>query len=234
MITGERGLPHAELTWPVRLKIIQGVAQGLSYLHTELSSSDLPHGDLKSSNILINTDHEPILTGYGFYSLMSNAHAAQALIAFKSPEAVQNNQVTPKCDVYCLGIVILEIITGKFPSQYLNTGKGGIDIAQWVKSAIAEGREVELSDPDMTASAKDSMSSIKELIHIGAACVESNPQQRINIREVIRRIEEIQQQNGRGQTGQTTTTMPQSQTGEAIELMPSPRDGDAEIQVSQS
>ncbi|XP_055827783.1 pollen receptor-like kinase 3 [Solanum dulcamara] len=230
LLHGERGLPHAELTWPVRLKIIQGVAQGLSYLHTELSSSDLPHGDLKSSNILINTDHEPILTGYGFYSLMSNAHAVQALIAFKSPEAVQNNQVTPKCDVYCLGIVILEIITGKFPSQYLNTSKGGIDIAQWVKSAIAEGREVELSDPDMTASAKDSMSSIKELIHIGAACVESNPQQRINVREVIRRIEEIQQKNGGGQTGQTITTTPQSQTGQAIEIMPSP----AEIQVSQS
>ncbi|KAH0738362.1 hypothetical protein KY290_037067 [Solanum tuberosum] len=75
---------------------------------------------------------------------MNNAHAIQALIAFKSPEAVRNNQVTPKCDVYCLGIVILEIITGKFPSQYLNTGKEGIDISQWVKSAIAEGREAEL------------------------------------------------------------------------------------------
>ncbi|XP_049395366.1 pollen receptor-like kinase 3 [Solanum stenotomum] len=228
ILHGERGLPHAELTWPVRLNIIQGVAQGLNYLHTELASSDLPHGDLKSSNILISTNHEPILTGYGFCTLMNNAHAVQALIAFKSPEAVQNNQVTPKCDVYCLGIVILEIITGKYPSIYLNTGKGGIDIAQWAKSAIAEGRETELCDPDIITSAKDSMSSIKELIHISAACVESNPQQRINIREVIRRIEEIQQQNGVGQTGQTTT-MPQSQTGQAIEIMPSPRDGDAEI-----
>ncbi|XP_004236378.4 pollen receptor-like kinase 3 [Solanum lycopersicum] len=229
VLHGERGLPHAELTWPVRLKIIQGVAQGLNYLHTELASSDLPHGDLKSSNILINTNHEPILTGYGFCTLMNNAHAVQALIAFKSPEAVQNNQVTPKCDVYCLGIVILEIITGKYPSIYLNAGKGGIDIAQWAKSAIAEGREAELCDPDITASAKDSMSSIKELIHISAACVESNPQQRISIREVIRRIEEIQQQNG---VGRTTTS--QSQTGQAIEIMPSPRDGDAEIQVSES
>ncbi|KAG5619343.1 hypothetical protein H5410_019167 [Solanum commersonii] len=234
ILHGERGLPHAELTWPVRLNIIQGVAQGLNYLHTELASSDLPHGDLKSSNILISTNHEPILTGYGFCTLMNNAHAVQALIAFKSPEAVQNNQVTPKCDVYCLGIVILEIITGKYPSIYLNTGKGGIDIAQWAKSAIAEGRETELCDPDIIASAKDSMSSIKELIHISASCVESNPQQRINIREVIRRIEEIQQQNGVGQTGQTTTTTPQSQTGQAIERMPSPRDGDAEIQVSES
>lgn len=230
MITGERGLPHAELTWPVRLKIIRGIAEGLNYLHTELSSSDLPHGDLKSSNILINTDHEPIITGYGFYSLMSNSHAVQALIAFKSPEAAQSNQVTPKCDVYCLGIVILEIITGKFPSQYLNTGKGGIDIAEWVKSAIAEGREVELADPDMSASAKDSMSSIKELIHIGAACVESDPQQRIHIREVVTRIEEIQKQTGGGQTGQTTTT-PQSQTGQANEVMPPPGDRVTESQL---
>ncbi|CAN4087012.1 unnamed protein product [Withania somnifera] len=226
LLHGDRGLPHAELTWLVRLKILHGIAQGLSYLHTELSSSDLPHGDLKSSNILINTDHEPILTGYGFNTLMNNAHAVQALTAFKSPEAVQNNQVTPKCDVYCLGIVILEVVTGKFPSQYLNTGKGGIDIAQWVKSAIAEGREAELYDPDITVNAKDSM---KELIYIGAACVESNPQQRINIREVIRRLEEIQQQNVVGPTRQTTT--PQSQT---TEIMLSTRDEGAEIQVVQT
>ncbi|XP_009788384.1 pollen receptor-like kinase 3 [Nicotiana tabacum] len=214
LLHGDRGIPHAELNWPVRLKIVQGIAQGLSYLHTELAS-DLPHGDLKSSNILINTDHEPILTGYGFYTLINNAHAAQALIAFKSPEAVQNHQVTPKSDVYCLGIVILEILTGKFPSQYLNTGKGGIDIVQWVKSAIAEGREAELYDPDIIASAKNSTSQMKELLHIGAACVESNPQQRINITEVIRRIEEIQQQ-----------------TGQTIQIIPSLRDGCAEIPVS--
>ncbi|MCD7462655.1 hypothetical protein HAX54_049054 [Datura stramonium] len=234
LLHGDRGLPHAELTWPVRLKIVQGIAQGLSYLHTELASSDLPHGDLKSSNILINTDHEPVLTGYGFYSLMNTAYAVQALIAFNSPEAVQNQQVTPKCDVYCLGIVILEILTGKFPSQYLNNGKGGIDIAQWVKSAIAEGREDELYDPDITTSAKDSMSSMKELIHIGAACVESNPQQRINISEVIRRIKEIQQQQqqqkgggtDQSQTGHTTTTTT-PQTGQTIEI----GDGGDEIQV---
>ncbi|KAJ8553228.1 hypothetical protein K7X08_023906 [Anisodus acutangulus] len=210
LLHGDRGLAHAELTWPMRLKIVHGVAQGLNYLHTELGSFDLPHGDLKSSNILINTDHEPILTGYGFYSLMNNTHAVQALIALKSPEAVQNHQVTPKCDVYCLGIVILEIVTGKFPSQYLNDGKGGIDILQWVKSAIAEGREVELYDPDIMASTEDSISSMKELIHVGAACVESNPQQRIDIREVVRRIEELIQKHNeggtQGQTGQTTTS----------------------------
>ncbi|CAN4089159.1 unnamed protein product [Withania somnifera] len=216
LLHGDRGIPHAELTWALRLNILYGIAQGLNYLHTELPSSDLSHGDLKSSNILIKADHEPVLTGYGFNTLMNNAHAVQALIAFKSPEAVQNNQVTPKCDVYCLGIVILEVVTGKFPSLYLNTGKGGIDIAQWVQSAIAEGREAELYDPDIIVSEKDPMSSMKEVIHIGAACIESNPQQRINIREVIRRIGEIQQNVGgthQVQTRQTTTTTTsQSQT----------------------
>ncbi|KAM3267839.1 pollen receptor-like kinase 3 [Capsicum chacoense] len=236
LLHGDRGIPHAELTWPVRLKILLGVAEGLNYLHTELATSDLPHGDVKSSNILINTNHEPLLTGYGFYPLMNNSHAAQALLAFKSPEALQSNQVTPKCDVYCLGLVILEVVTGKFPAQYLNTGKGGIDIAQWVKTAVAEGREAELYDPDVLPSAKDSMSSMKELVHIGAACVEDHPQQRISIREVVRRIEEIQQQNGgstsRGQKGPTTT--PQSQSGQTIEIMPSATDEGPEIQVLQS
>ena len=148
LLTGDRGPSHAELDWPARLKIVQGIAKGMGYLHTEFASYDLPHGNLKSSNVLLGPDYEPLLVDYGFSPLVNPANLAQALCAYKAPEAV-NGQISPKCDVYCLGVVILEILTGKFPCQYLNHGKGGTDVVQWVASAISEGRESELLDPEI-------------------------------------------------------------------------------------
>uniref|UniRef100_A0A5B7CBE9 Protein kinase domain-containing protein n=1 Tax=Davidia involucrata TaxID=16924 RepID=A0A5B7CBE9_DAVIN len=210
LLHGDRGPSHAELNWPARLKIVQGIARGLGYLHTELASFDLPHGDLKSSNVLLGSDHEALLVDYGFNQLVNANQAVQTLFAYRSPEAIQRRQVSPKCDVYCLGIIILEILTGKFPCQYLNNGKGGTDVVQWVKSAISEGREAELFDPEI-ASSRNSLGGMERLLRIGADCAESNPEERLDIREAIRRIEEIQIQDGR-----------------TFELLPSLRDGYAD------
>ncbi|XP_075523308.1 pollen receptor-like kinase 3 [Primulina tabacum] len=190
LLHGDRGISHAKLNWPVRLKIVKGIARGLEYIHTELSTLELPHGDLKSNNVILTTDYEPLLTEYGFCSFIGSAQAAQELTAYKSPEAILHYEVSPKCDVYSLGVIILEILTGKFPSQYLSNGKGGIDLVQWVKSAVSEGREVDLFDPDI-ANTVNVISVMQQLVHIAVACTENNPEKRMDIREVVRRIEEV-------------------------------------------
>ncbi|XP_021828472.1 pollen receptor-like kinase 3 [Prunus avium] len=191
ILHGDRGPSHAELDWPTRLKIVQGTAKGLAYIHTEFASCDVPHGNLKSSNILLGPDYEPLLSDFAFGPLINTANVAQALFAYKAPEAAEHDRVSPKCDVYCLGIIILEIMTGKFPSQYLNNGKGGLDVIQWVRSAISEGRESELLDPEIS-STNSSLGEMEKLLHIGAACTESNPNQRLDMREAIIRIEQVQ------------------------------------------
>ncbi|KAK4343339.1 hypothetical protein RND71_036433 [Anisodus tanguticus] len=190
LLHGDRGVSHAELNWPTRLKIIQGVASGMCYLHSEFASYAVPHGNLKSSNILLNEKYEPLLSDYAFYPLINNTQIVQSLFAYKAPEAVTNQQLSPKCDVYCLGIIILEILTGKFPSQYPNNQKGGTDVVQWVQSAIADQRESELIDPEI-ASATDSIEQVVKLLHVGAACTVSDPDKRIDMKETLRRIEEI-------------------------------------------
>lgn len=173
------------------MKIIQGVASGMEFLHTEFAAYDLPHGNLKSSNILLKEDYEPVLNDYAFHPLINPSNAAQAMFAFKTPEYIDSQQISPKSDVYCLGIVILEILTGKFPSQYLSNGKGGIDVVQWVQSAIAEQREQELLDPEI-ASNIESVNQMLQLLQIGTDCTDSNPDRRPDIREAIRRILEVQ------------------------------------------
>ncbi|CAK9149477.1 unnamed protein product [Ilex paraguariensis] len=190
ILHGDRGISHAELNWQTRLKIIQGVARGMGFLHSEFASYELPHGNLKSSNVLLDSNYEPLLNDYAFHPLINNTQSVQSLFAFKSPEAILYQQLSPKSDVFCFGIIVLELLTGKFPSQYLNNQKGGTDVVQWVRSAISEKRESELIDPEIAA-ATDSIEQMEKTLHIGAACTESDHDKRIDMKEAIRRVEEI-------------------------------------------
>ncbi|XP_010535804.1 PREDICTED: pollen receptor-like kinase 3 [Tarenaya hassleriana] len=189
VLHGDRGICHSELTWPTRLKIIQGVVRGMQFLHEEFTSYELPHGNLKSSNVLLSENYEPLISDYAFLPLLQPENATQSLFAFKTPEFTQNQRVSAKSDVYCLGIIVLEILTGKFPSQYLNNGKGGTDIVQWVQTSISEGKEEELIDPEI-ASNTESVAQMIELLRIGASCIATNPDERLDMKETARRIKQ--------------------------------------------
>ncbi|KAG2311261.1 hypothetical protein Bca4012_025708 [Brassica carinata] len=187
VLHGDHGEYHSELTWATRLKIIKGVAQGMQYLHEEFASYDLPHGNLKSSNVLLSDTYKPVISDYAFLPFLEPNNASQTLFAYQTPEFAQKQQVSHKSDVYCLGIIVLEILTGKFPSQY---GKGGTDIVQWVQSSMAEHKEDELIDPEIV-NRTGSMQQMLELLRVGAACIASNPDERLDMREIVRRIEQV-------------------------------------------
>ncbi|XP_074280803.1 pollen receptor-like kinase 3 [Silene latifolia] len=188
---GDRGTCHSDLNWPTRLKIIKGIASGVQYIHAQFSSYDIPHGNLKSSNVLLTDTYEPLLSDYAFIKMVSVNQASQGMFAYKSPEGIESQQVSHKSDIYCLGIIILEVLTGKFPSQYLNAGKGGTDVIQWVQSAIGDKKEAESLDPEIVSSYGDSVPSMIELLHLGAACTESDPSRRPSLEDVLKRIEQI-------------------------------------------
>ncbi|KAF7843620.1 pollen receptor-like kinase 3 [Senna tora] len=202
LLHGDRGPSHEELDWPTRLKIVQGIVEGMLYLHTQLASCVLPHGNLKSSNILLGPNYEPMLVDFGFFPLINPPNLTQALFAYKTPEASQEGQVSPKSDVFCLGVVILEILSGKFPSQYHHNGNnGGTDVVEWAASAISEGRVLEMLDPQLENS-KDSLAEMERLLLVGVACTASNPEERLDMTEAFRRIEEIQIEGVQGSSAQ--------------------------------
>ncbi|KAK9075761.1 hypothetical protein SSX86_004090 [Deinandra increscens subsp. villosa] len=191
MLHGDRGIKHSELSWPNRLKMIKGVARALGYLHSELPSYELPHGNLKSSNVLIGQDYEPLVSDYALHPLINTTATAQSMFAYRSPESMR---VSQKSDVYCLGIIILEVVTGRYPSQYVvvvasSKGESGTDVVQWVRSAVGENREGELMDPELEA--KDCGEEIVKLLRIAADCTESEVDRRIDMKEAITRIEDV-------------------------------------------
>lgn len=184
LLNGDRD----KFDWPARLKVVQGIAQGLSYLQSELqSSSDLPHGHLKSSNVLIGPEFEPLLVDYGFDALMKPEQAAEALASYTSPEASEgHHKVTSKSDVYCLGIIILEILTGKTLSQCKDSDK--IDD---IITAITDNKEQDVIDSELVKT-KNTTGEIIKLMRIGVNCTKSDPDLRLELDEAIKKIADVQ------------------------------------------
>jgi serine/threonine protein kinase len=182
-----------------------GVVRGLSFLHERLGipagrlvsmdGADFdapppppPHGNLKSGNILLDAGMEPRLVDYGFFPLVNAAQAPQAMFAFRSPEGTTRGVVSARSDVYCLGVVLLELVTGRFPSQYLLSARGGTDVVHWAGTAVAEGGEAELVDPAIAAAGGD---AAVRLLRVGVHCASPEPECRPSVAEAAWMVEEI-------------------------------------------
>ncbi|KAG8069938.1 hypothetical protein GUJ93_ZPchr0006g44103 [Zizania palustris] len=181
------------LDWGKRLRIVRGAARGLSHLYDELPMLTVPHGHLKSSNVLVDGGFEAVLMDYALVPVLTAQHATQVMVAYKAPECVAaQGKPSKKSDVWSLGILILEVLTGKFPANYLRQGRQGTtdDLAGWVRSVIAEERTAEVFDKDMAAAGVVEGDMLK-LLHIGLDCCDADVDRRLDLKEAITRIEEI-------------------------------------------
>ncbi|KAK4486251.1 hypothetical protein RD792_008921 [Penstemon davidsonii] len=192
---GKRSPNQPGLDWPTRLRIIKGVAKGLAYLYKELPTITVPHGHLKSSNVLLNKKYEPIISDYALIPVINKDHAQQFTVAYKSPESTKNDHVTRKTDVWSLGILILELLTGRFPANYLKQGRGpSSDLATWVNSVVREEWTGEVFDKDMNMG-RHGEGQMLRLLKIGMCCCEWDIQKRWDLREAVEKIEELKERD---------------------------------------
>ncbi|KAL6191870.1 hypothetical protein ACLB2K_038259 [Fragaria x ananassa] len=190
---GHQNQDQPSLDWPKRLKIVKGVAQGLKYLYNELPSLITPHGHLKSSNVLFSETYEPLITDYGLIPIVNPEHAQTLMVAYKSPEYVATKRITKKTDVWSLGVLILEILTGKLPTNFLQHGKGSEeDLASWVNSVPKEEWFTQVFDREMNAS-KNCEGEMLKLLKLGLECCEGDVEKRWDLKEAVGRIEELKE-----------------------------------------
>ncbi|CAN6220501.1 unnamed protein product [Urochloa humidicola] len=194
------------LDWPKRLRIIKGVARGLAYLYEELPMLMVPHGHLKSSNVLLDASFEPVLCDYALAPVVTPQHAAQVMVAYKSPECSgAGGRPGRKSDVWSLGILILEVLTGKFPANYLRQGRAGGDLAGWVHSVVREEWTGEVFDRDMRGTRSGEGEMVK-LLKVGLGCCEPDVDRRWGIDEALARIEELRERDGGGGDDSSTAS----------------------------
>lgn len=176
LIHGSRSSRAKPLHWTSCLKIAEDVALGLAYIH---QASRLVHGNLKSSNILLGSDFEACLTDYCLSILAISAPSEDLNSdSCKAPEIRKSRrQATASSDVYAFGILLLELLTGKPPSQhpYLMPA----DMANWVRAMREDdGGEDKL---------------LQMLVEVASICSLTSPEQRPTMRQVVKTIQEIKE-----------------------------------------
>lgn len=163
--------------WTSCLKIAEDVAQGLSYIH---QAWRLVHGNLKSSNVLLGPDFEACITDYCL-CMLANPSCFQEdpdSAAYRAPEIRNpNHQPSPKSDVYAYGVLLLELLTGKSPSEHPFLVP--TDRVSWVKS-VREDNGGGDNRMDM-------------LVEVATTCSLTSPEQRPTMWQVLKMLQEIKE-----------------------------------------
>jgi hypothetical protein len=107
------------LIWAMRYKVAQGLGSALLYLHEEWEQC-VVHRDIKSSNIMLDSNFNAKLGDFGLARLVDHVKGSQTTVltgtmGYMAPECVTTGKASKESDVYSFGIVALEIACGRKP-----------------------------------------------------------------------------------------------------------------------
>lgn len=178
------------LNWNNRLKITLGSARGLAYLHHECSPK-IVHRDIKSSNILLNENMEPHISDFGLAKLLvdEDAHVTTVVagtFGYLAPEYLQSGRATEKSDVYSFGVLLLELVTGKRPTDP-SFVKRGLNVVGWMNTLLKENRLEDVVDRKCSDVNAETLEVILEL---AARCTDSNADDRPSMNQVLQLLEQ--------------------------------------------
>ncbi|KAH7442180.1 hypothetical protein KP509_03G075400 [Ceratopteris richardii] len=187
--------PETPLTWQMRMNIAVGAARGLVYLHEE---QKMVHGNLTSSNILIDAHQNAKLSDFGLYKLMTqaanlNVIATAGALGYRAPELTKLRNATNKSDVYSFGIVLLELLTGKAPGEAPSPEPGfqrNLDLPEWVSSIVNHQWTQEVFDVELMKGTPGDEELI-DTLQLAMACVKLPPVDRPEMVQVLQQLEQI-------------------------------------------
>ncbi|KAI5603977.1 hypothetical protein BDE02_01G254700 [Populus trichocarpa] len=175
------------LTWEVRYKIVQGLASGLLYLHEEWEQC-VVHRDIKSSNIMLDSEFNAKLGDFGLARLVDHGKGSQTTVlagtmGYMAPECTMTGKASRESDVYSFGIVALEIACGRKPINPKASNEDRVSMVQWVWELYGEGKLLEAVDPRLCGDFNKTQ--MERLMIVGLSCAHPDEHLRPSIRQAL-------------------------------------------------
>ncbi|KAL5146378.1 LRR receptor-like serine/threonine-protein kinase FEI 1 [Glycine soja] len=178
------------LNWSTRLKIALGSARGLTYLHHDCCPK-IVHRDIKSSNILLDENMEPRVSDFGLAKLLvdEDAHVTTVVagtFGYLAPEYLQSGRATEKSDVYSFGVLLLELVTGKRPTDPSFASRG-VNVVGWMNTFLKENRLEDVVDKRCIDA---DLESVEVILELAASCTDANADERPSMNQVLQILEQ--------------------------------------------
>ncbi|KAG1358940.1 putative receptor-like protein kinase [Cocos nucifera] len=174
------------LTWHIRMKIALDTARGLEYLH-EHCSPPVIHRDLKSSNILLDSEFNAKISDFGL-AVTGGNHSKGSVklsgtLGYVAPEYLLDGKLTEKSDVYAFGVVLLELLVGRKPVEKMAPSQCQ-SIVTWAMPQLTDRSKL----PNMVDPVIRNTMDLKHLYQVAAVavlCVQPEPSYRPLITDVL-------------------------------------------------
>nr|XP_010909632.1 putative wall-associated receptor kinase-like 16 [Elaeis guineensis] len=181
----------SNISLDIRLQIALQSAEALAYLHSSASPPIL-HGDVKSSNILLDDTYNAKVSDFGASMLVPKdetqfATLVQGTCGYLDPEYLQTCQLTDKSDVYSFGVVLLELLTGR-KAVYFEGFDEERSLSSCFLSAMKENRLLQLLDNQII---NEDMELIQDIAELARRCLNVRGEDRPKMKEVADELDQL-------------------------------------------
>ncbi|XP_050213791.1 serine/threonine-protein kinase-like protein ACR4 [Mercurialis annua] len=186
---GKNKVSKEQLDWIRRVTIAVQAARGIEYLHG-YACPPVIHRDIKSSNILIDEEHNARVADFGL-SLLGPADSSSPLaelpagtLGYLDPEYYRLHYLTTKSDVYSFGVLLLEILSGRkaIDMQYEDG-----NIVEWAVPLIKAGDISAILDPVLKPPSDPE--ALKRIANVACKCVRMKGKERPSMDKVTTALE---------------------------------------------
>ncbi|KAJ3708316.1 hypothetical protein LUZ61_012021 [Rhynchospora tenuis] len=197
--------PLSPLSLTLRLNIAIDIADALDYLHHNCQPSVI-HCDLKPSNILLREDLSACVSDFGLAKLLpdpitkslvesESSIGIRGSIGYVPPEYGEGGHVSTTGDVYSFGVLLLEMFTGRNPTEYMF--EDGLTLHNFVQMAYPE-QVMDIVDPNLfTVNVMESNAFNKiceclvSIIDVGLTCSKQSPVERMSMEHAAVQLHKI-------------------------------------------